>query len=302
MKKIQKCLGIGLSFLIMTSCINLQSMANETDLNSGGEILQDLYNEQITEQKEVINEEQLMSMLSAQSELNHINAKLQDQVVIRHYSEVVTRSGDVDDAETLYADYYSGSYIEDSKLIVCISENGSPSNLSQDVLNEESVEIKKVTFSYNELLGFQTNIEDKYEEYYTEYDNTDTKEFELLSSIAGIGIDISNNCVYVDIADLTKEKENTYHTLFGEDEHASLRSVEHLNQDAATFKPGRAIYIILSADPLKTTRASMGYRAFWRPGDNDVYGFASCAHAIENAVGKKIYMGSNFEKVMGLDE
>ena len=85
------------------------------------------------------------------------------------------------------------------------------------------------------MLGFQTNIEDKYEEYYTEYDNTDTKEFELLSSIAGIGIDISNNCVYVDIADLTKEKENTYHTLFGEDEHASLRSVEHLNQDAATF-------------------------------------------------------------------
>lgn len=91
-------------------------------------------------------------------------------------------------------------------MIVCVTDTYACSQFGKDILNEESVEFKKVDFSFNELLDLRSDIEDKLIAYYEEYKDIDTAEFDLLSTIAGIGISQRDNCIVIDIANLTEEK------------------------------------------------------------------------------------------------
>ena len=71
-------------------------MANETDLNTGGEILQDLYNEQITERKEVINEADLLRLMNDRADLKYIT-----DIMPVHHDE--------------FADHFPGRYFSTPK-------------------------------------------------------------------------------------------------------------------------------------------------------------------------------------------
>lgn len=275
---------------LLINSINIYAYAQDREL-AGGEILQDLYQKQINEWEEEINTRDLIKLQVIQGELNKISNSIQETMLVQTYDENKNENG-----INYYQEYYGGSYIDVDKLVVCVTDTYAYSHFGEDILNEELVEFKKVDFSFNELLDLRSDIEDKLIAYYAEYKDIDTAEFNLLSAIAGIGISQRDNCIVIDIANLTEEKENTFWSLFGENEHICLNGTNDMNKDAAVFKPGRALYSILSSGVIRT---SMGYRALWKPKDKAVYGFTSCAHGIQDSIDKKIYMGVKCEKVMG---
>lgn len=275
---------------LLINSINIYAYAQDREL-AGGEILQDLYQKQINEWEEEINTRDLIKLQVIQGELNKISNSIQETMLVQTYDENKNENG-----INYYQEYYGGSYIDVDKLVVCVTDTYAYSHFGEDILNEELVEFKKVDFSFNELLDLRSDIEDKLIAYYAEYKDIDTAEFNLLSAIAGIWISQRDNCIVIDIANLTEEKENTFWSLFGENEHICLNGTNDMNKDAAVFKPGRALYSILSSGVIRT---SMGYRALWKPKDKAVYGFTSCAHGIQDSIDKKIYMGVKCEKVMG---
>lgn len=295
MKK-KKLFSIIICFSIVLNITNIQSLANE---NSGGEILLNMYEEQAERIQETEENELSAAEIQEQGELTTIYNTILDRLAVVTYT---TRSAEADDGqEDRYADFYGGSYVNDDKLVVCFTEEGSPANFGEDILNDNSVEFKEVKYSYNEILDFQDDIEKKFGNYYEEFKETDTSEFRLLSSFNSIGTSQKDNCIIINITDLTEEKINTFNDLFGEHEYIRLVGSNYGIQNAATFKPGRALYTLLARTQFETVFAttSMGYRAYWEPGDNKVYGFTSCGHGIRETMDKKIYMGTKFEKVMG---
>lgn len=292
--KRKRMTSIIISCTLLINTMSICTYAQDREI-SGGEILQDLYEEQINEWEAEINTRDLMELQVIQGELNKISNCIQERMQIQTYDETIEESEEKNGVN-YYQEYYGGSYIDVDKLIVCVTDTYACSQFGKDILNEESVEFKKVDFSFNELLDLRSDIEDKLIAYYEEYKDIDTAEFDLLSTIAGIGISQRDNCIVIDIANLTEEKENTFWSLFGENEHICLNGTTDMNKDAAVFKPGRALYSILSS---RVIRTSMGYRALWKPKDKAVYGFTSCAHGIQDSIDKKIYMGVKCEKVMG---
>lgn len=295
MIKSKKILGIIICFAMMLNITSINSSANE---NSGGEVLYNMYVEQ-AEERQATEEELSEEEIQERGELTTIYNTILDRLAVTTYT---TRSVDADDGqEDRYAEFYGGSYVDDDKLILCLTDEGTPDAFGIDVVNDSSVDFKEVKYSYNEILDFQDDIENKYSSYYEEYKDTDTVEFELLSSINGVGTSQMDNCIKISITDLTEEKIITFKKLFGEHDYIHLINTSDTNHDDATFKPGRSLHILLIDDEFDrlATRASMGYRAYWQPGDNKVYGFTSSGHGIRDAIDKKVYMGTNFEKVMG---
>ena len=83
--------------------------------------------------------------------------------------------------------------------------------------------MRKSVFSY---------IEKKYKKYYAEYQGTDTLEFEVVSSIAGIGLSHQGNKIVIDFVQVTPEKEKVFRRLFGDYEYIELNHVSDKNYDA----------------------------------------------------------------------
>ncbi len=83
--------------------------------------------------------------------------------------------------------------------------------------------MRKSVFSY---------IEKKYKKYYAEYQGTDTPEFEVVSSIAGIGLSHKGNKIVIDFVQVTPEKKKVFRRLFGDYEYIELNHVSDRNYDA----------------------------------------------------------------------
>ena len=58
-----------------------------------------------------------------------------------------------------------------------------------------------------------------------------------MSSFNSIGTSQKDNCIIINITDLTEEKINTFNDLFGEHEYIRLVGSNYGIQNAATFKP-----------------------------------------------------------------
>ncbi len=210
----RKIWSIVLCVLLIT---NSQMVVSADNSQDAGERLKNRY-----EQKEEINDINLEEMLMQ----NELNAKYNE---IEQYMKLQKR-----ECEEEYMDYYGGAYIADNKLVVCVTES------EIETLSIEGVEYKKVDDSYNDLLNVQRTLEDMYGKLYARYSQTD-KEFSLLDSIAGIGIDEMDNSVVVDIISLTNEKEAMFQEIFGSYKCVKLSNVEEKAEEAATYRAGRAI-------------------------------------------------------------
>lgn len=297
--KRKKIVSIVMSMAVLSSVINVRTYAQEVAVD-GGEILQSIYEEWKNNspgEPEVTKER-----LELEGKLNEIYGTIEEQMCTKAVSSVNSNSR-LEEERVHYTDYYGGAYIDEDKLVVCISDENAVSEFGQKLSDEDLVEFKKVESSYNDLQNCLDDITNKYTEYYSRYKNTDTKEFNLVSSFAGMGIDQKENCVYVDVVSLDEEKQHTYDILFGKNNNVYLRNTDAFCKDAATFKPGRAIYVIKeeSGNTRKVSRLSMGYRAYrqLQGSSNIAYGFASCAHGIKESIDKNVYMGTNCEKVLG---
>ncbi len=183
-----------------------------------------------------------------------------------------------------YADHYGGAYIDGDKLVICITED------EREIYSDEDIEYKIVDYSYNDLLDVQRELEEKYVEFYANYSQKG-KELEFLDSIAGIGIDEINNKVVVDIVGLTNDKKILFQEIFGCYGCMELVNVEEKAKECATYKAGRAIYVITNRTDVSITvaRVSIGYRAYKKYDEGTFYGFVSCGHGIEDSVDGNVY-------------
>ena len=284
---------------LLINSINIYAYAQDREL-AGGEILQDLMEKQTIEVEDAITNSDIEQNDIIMGKLNEIYSNVEKEMLPAASGITVLELNETEN-ENQYVDYYGGSYISNNKLNVCVTDMAYSSELRQNISCNNDLNIQEVKYSMNELINFQTNLENQYLKLYEIYSDTDSEEFNLLSSVTGIGMDVIKNSIYVDIMDLTREKENTFFTLFGTYDYLILNHVESPYEEQSSFKPGRALYVKIQDDNgnLKVYRVSMGYRAYWKPKDKAVYGFTSCAHVVRNSIDKKIYMGTKCEKVLG---
>lgn len=78
-------------------------------------------------------------------------------------------------------------------------------------------------------------------------------------------------------------------------------------EDCATYKPGSAIYIIVSRTSVNIgyISCSMGYRAYRNTSESVTgfqNGFVTCGHGVMDSVDKKVYSSSSFSTVIGTVE
>lgn len=135
-----------------------------------------------------------------------------------------------DAEENVYAEEYGGAYInENNKLVVCVTAEDMAQDIDANVVSElsgeaaqqaqdvmaDDIEYKVVAHSYNELAAIQDEITDNYEKFYPAY-REGTPEYELLTTITGIGLDEERNVVTVEIDGLSEQKITTFASLFGD--------------------------------------------------------------------------------------
>lgn len=221
MKNFKYTIGIG-AFLVIAGILFLYHKED----NTGGERLQEVYRTQNHE-----TEDTKMETTYNSGELNAICSRIENRTIVESFSEAAKRTGD-ENADNIYEEWYGGAYIEGSKLIVCVTDESKISDFDEDIVQNVSVEFQKVTYSLNELHGFQDDIEKKYKKYYAEYQGTDTPEFEVVSSIAGIGLSHKGNKIVIDFVQVTPEKKKVFRRLFGDYEYIELNHVSDRNYDA----------------------------------------------------------------------
>lgn len=227
MKKMKYAIGAGVVLVIAGMLFFYQRGAD-----TGGERLQEVYRAQSSEKQETENTgDTELETADNSGALLGIYNKIENRMTVESFGEVAKRTGD-EDADTIYEEWYGGAYIEGGKLIVCVTDESKIPDFGEDIVQDASVEFQKVTYSLNELQGFQDDIEDKYEKYYAEYQGTDTVEFEVVSSIAGIGLRQRENKIVVDFVQVTPEKEEVFRRLFGDYEYMELNNVSDRNYDA----------------------------------------------------------------------
>lgn len=226
MKKMKCAIGAGV-FLVIAGMLFLYQREEDT----GGERLQEVYRAQSSEKQETENTgDTELETADNSGALLGIYNKIENRMTVESFGEVAKRTGD-EDADTIYEEWYGGAYIEGGKLIVCVTDESKISDFGEDIVQDASVEFQKVKYSINELNEFQDDMEDKYEKYYAEYHGTDTVEFEVVSSITGIGRQENGNKIVVDLAQVTPEKEEVFRRLFGDDEYIELNDVSPIDRN-----------------------------------------------------------------------
>lgn len=216
MKKKGLYRGGGIALAVLAVAVGSHFM-NMQNTESGGKALESLYQKQTEETSE---SDILGSVLEVEEELDRIYNVIESRMLTR-----TEKNGD-----KWYEDYYAGAYIEENKLIVCVTDMEHRADFGEDLLKEDSIEWDTVEFSYNQMHEYQKELTCKYEEYYKDYDDGETKEGDLLSSIVGFGIDVSKNTLYVNVQQLTKEKEDTFASLFGKKEFVSFRNTDYIGE------------------------------------------------------------------------
>jgi hypothetical protein len=315
MIKKNKCLKMTTIFICFSLSVNslkLQSIASE-DSQSAGKILEELH----VEREKEIDMDIEYENLESQIVLNEVYNVIEDNL---------TNTVETSDEQTVYDDDYSGSFLdENGDLIVCVTESfKADSESDETILNEieaedeiesietfnqvdgledidADIELKTVKYSYNELSDAQIKMVTKFEDFKKIYTNSKSAEFELLQSIAGIGLDEEINGLVVDIVEFTAEKEELFHSLFGKFDYISFNDVASEIEQITAYKPGRAIYVITkkTKTSIYYSRISIGYRAFRDTTKGRQYGFVTCAHAVNNSIDGKIYSTSKLSKIIG---
>ena len=244
---------------------------------TNGEKVKEKYEERVENKKE--------KDIKIQNKLNQKYKKLEDKMLISNKG-----NGDVK-----YKDYYAGAYINEEQLVVCVTDDA---DIPKDVVGDEYRIVKN---SYNKLDEIVEEIGDRYSGMYEKYSNN-TEEYVLLNSIAGFGIDEEQNLVEVDIMELDEEKEKMFQKLFGKYDCVKLQNVEGKMKDCASYKPGRAIYVITEkkGTNIKYTYGSMGYRAYRNTASGErKYGFVTCGHDFKDSVDGKVYTSNVLNEVIG---
>lgn len=185
-----------------------------------------------------------------------------------------------------YPSFYAGAYVTEgySGLVVCVTDDSEyVTNIIRLGTGNPNVVIKKVQFSYNELLEAKENIKDVYIDSKNGA-NTDTISNINIDNIVSIGISVKNNALNLGIkgntADFANASQNssTPNRLNISDGYPPIIIVQgDYGDEQASYSP---------RDKISTTLGSstMGNRGKLRKSSNDGYkkGFWMAGHAVAN--------------------
>jgi len=267
--------------------------AEKMEESSGGSQLEAMYEEMQAEvQAEMEGFEQ---KAEAQQGANAAYAEIEEAMRVNPEAE-----------ENVYAEEYGGAYInENNKLVVCVTAEDLAQDIDANVVSELSgetaqqaqdvmagdIEYKVVAHSYNELAGISDEIADNYEKFYPVY-GEGTSEYELLSTITGIGLSQKRNVVTVGINELSEQKITTFVSLFGD--YGCVEFEEYPPaQDAETYYPGRKIFILVrnSKGIIEPSWMSIGFRCKRTVSSGTTqYGYVTCGHGCKDSVDGYIYV------------
>ncbi len=199
--------------IVLTVWISYSNISASDSGEEYGKLLKETYQEQ--KESEIINEE----ILYLQGELSKLYADLEKEMCV---------SLDKDSRIETYNDAYGGAYIDENYLVVCVT-----SDCLRSTIDSEKIIYRKVEKTYNELLRTKTSLREKYQDLYDELvmDNSESPEFEAISSIAGIGIDCKQNTVFCDVVNLDNKKESMLFSLFPEAENIIWKNVSDEPRD-----------------------------------------------------------------------
>ena len=285
---IRQSIACMLCFTILLPLIGFAAPATaraEEATEKGAALLEEMCEQEQAEN--TIDEE----TLEIQQELNETYGEIEENMTL-------SETKDSDGIETVYEDEYAGSYIDDDKLVVCITEKQAAGD--EICVSDENVEYRVVEHSYNELSDLQDKLSDTYSSLHDRYPEG-CKEKDLLSSISGFGVDEELNAIVVEIMDLTEDKKEVFKELFGEHEEIILRNTDTQAENCSIYHPGRGIYVITKRTKTRITHdiLSIGFRAYRKTKKGKQYGFVTAGHGCEDSLDKNIYISPNSNKVLG---
>lgn len=276
----QKHKQVSWLFLAIVLCVNctmpITAYANK-NRNRHGDAVKQKYNERTSEYEEFAEQAE------RQYELNILYNEIRDDMLVNENES----------QSAIYKEDYAGCYIDDDKLVVCVTN-------SQAVKDEdEEVEYEIVENSYNDLLEIQKRFGALYSEYYEMYKNQ-TREYELLESIRGFAIDEENNTIVVDVYELDDTKAQIFERLFGKYDCVELNNSDAVNEEQEAYRPGRALFFMQSeSGTLTWKKVSMGYRAYRKTSSATEFGFVTCGHGVRFSTTKKVYSSMSTANVVG---
>ncbi len=285
---IRQSIACMLCFTILLPLIGFAAPATaraEEATKKGAALLEEMCEQE--QEENTIDEE----TLEIQQELNETYGEIKENMTL-------SETKDFDGIETVYEDEYAGSYIDDDKLVVCITEKQAAGD--EICVSDENVEYRVVEHSYNELSDLQDKLSDTYSSLHDRYPEG-CKEKDLLSSISGFGVDEELNAIVVEIMDLTEDKKEVFKELFGEHEEIILRNTESLPEEQHAYRPGKGIYVLLGRvnKTVDYEILSIGYRAYRKTKKGIKKGFVTAGHGCIDSIDNKIYISSKFDKSIG---
>ena len=285
MRRYAKIISLLLCTAILISGLSISVLAAEEQI-SGADLLAEMYaNQQMIDAAN--------NPVQDQSELFSLYQQIEQQM--RAHATTATMAISTED-DTQYNETYGGAYIEDGKLIVCVTSSITTPETASDLLVYRIVEN-----SYNSLAQLKDSLSSKYVDLYSEYSSTSGAEFNMLASISGMGVDEELNAVIIDMVDLTDDKIELFEKVFDVDSCIVFQEAGEQGEDATAYKPGRAIYVITnrSGSTITYSRLSIGYRALRITSSTTEYGFATCGHGIKESVDGNVYTSTSFTTVIG---
>lgn len=205
------------------------------------------------------------------------------------YGEAVINS---ENGKYVYDENYAGLYVENGNVVVCVTD-------LKKKYTDLDVKYELVDYSYNYLDLVLEEFDRKYD-LYMKKAKENTKEYILVNSIVGYGINEEENRIDIDICDLNDEKAYEFGKLFGSNECFSLNNTGSLYEECDSYKPGRALYVINKREgvTIHYSIVSMGYRAYRKTSANAYqYGFVTCAHGVSESIDNIIYADTRGTKV-----
>ncbi len=218
-------------------------------------------------------------------EINIKNRILREQEANEQYQSLLTNlsNNTQGNSRSTTVDYYGGAYINDSgDLVVCVTDDyDENSNSIQEYTSNENIKVKKVDFTYNEMLQEQERISNLKKD---KQSNNNTLISNLLKAISMTYIDEFNNNLVVQIKNLTTQNEIEFRKYISNKEFIRLEIGYNITSTATAWKPGRSIYV--SSGSLST-----GYPVYFNDSSGTQYrGFVTAGHACN--VGDRVYNSS----------
>lgn len=201
-----------------------------------------------------------------------------------------------EDSDIVYPENYGGAYLGDNgKLVVCVVDGMGedvPEKISSYEKNNEYT-LELVDYSLNELKAAHGQLLDYLFEYEDMYE-IDSVEYELFSSIVGMGTDQMNNTVYVQMLNVTDEKEQSFNAIFGESSDIYCISEVGGTEPTATLRPGGKLLLAASG----SRYGSIGFRASFTDDDaNTFHGFVTAGHCLDTGDNAYVTVGTGRENV-----